>query len=56
MEKVLFENGVYRIVEFNGKFFIDEVVDGEIINGSVGMDRKDIQDYLNDAGFNVQLN
>ena len=56
MEKVLFENGVYRIVEFNGKYFVDEVMDGEIIPGSVGMDKSDIQDYLNDAGFNVKLN
>ena len=56
MEKVLFENCVCRIVEFNGKCFVDEVIDGEIVNGSVGMDREDVQEYLNDAGFNIQFN
>ena len=56
MEKVLFENCVCRIVEFNGKCFVDEIMDGEVINGSVGMDREDVQEYLNDAGFNIQFN
>ena len=56
MEKVLFENCVCRIVKFNGKYFVDEVMDGEVINGSVGMDREDVQEYLNDAGFNIKFN
>ena len=56
MEKVLFENCVCRIVEFNGKCFVDEIMDGEVINGSIGMDMEDVQEYLNDAGFNIQFN
>ena len=56
VEKVLFENCVCRIVEFNGKCFVDEIMDGEVINGSIGMDREDVQEYLNDAGFNIKFN
>ena len=56
MEKILFENSVCRVVEFKGKCFVDEIMDGEVIGSSIGIDREDVQDYLNDAGFNIKFN
>ena len=55
-KKILFENSVCRVVEFKGKCFVDEIMDGEVIGSSIGMDREDVQDYLNDAGFNIKFN
>ena len=55
MEKVIFENSQVRVVEFKDKYFVDEVMDGEVINSSIGMEFEDLNDYLHDAGYNIVL-
>ena len=55
MEKVMFENSQVRVVEFKNKYFVDEVMDGEVINSSIGMEFEDLNDYLHDAGYNIVL-
>ena len=55
MEKVIFENSQVRIVEFKNRYFVDEVMDGEVINSSIGMEFEDLNNYLHDAGYNVIL-
>ena len=55
MEKVIFENSQVRVVEFKNKYFVDEVMDGEVINSSIGMEFEDLNNYLHDAGYNIVL-
>ena len=35
--------------------FVDEIMDGEVINSSIGMEFEDLNDYLHDAGYNIVL-
>ena len=55
MEKVIFENSQVRVVEFKSRYFVDEIMDGEVINSSIGMEFEDLNDYLHDAGYNIVL-
>ena len=55
MERVIFENSQVRVVEFKNRYFVDEIMDGEVINSSIGMEFKDLNDYLCDAGYNIVL-
>ena len=55
MEKVIFENSQVRVVEFKSRYFVDEIMDGEVINSSIGMEFEDLNDYLHDAGYSIVL-
>ena len=55
MERVIFEKSQIRVEEFKNKYFVDEIMDGEVINSSVGMEFEDLNDYLHDAGYNIVL-
>ena len=55
MERVIFENSQVRVVEFKSRYFVDEIMDGEVINSSIGMEIEDLNDYLCDAGYNIVL-
>ena len=55
MERVIFENSQIRVVEFKNACFVDEIMDGEVINSSIGMEFEDLNDYLHDAGYNIVL-
>ena len=55
MEKVIFENSQVRVVEFKSKYFVDEIMDGEVISSSIGMEFEDLNDYLKDAGYSIVL-
>ena len=55
MERVIFENSQVRVVEFKKVCFVDEIMDGEVINSSIGMEFEDLNDYLHDAGYNIVL-
>ena len=55
MERVIFENSQVRVVEFKNVCFVDEIMDGEVINSSIGMEFEDLNDYLHDAGYNIVL-
>ena len=55
MERVIFENNQIRVVEFKNVCFVDEIMDGEVINSSIGMEFEDLNDYLHDAGYNIVL-
>lgn len=55
MERVIFENSQVRVVEFKSRYFVDEIMDGEVINSSIGMEFEDLNDYLCDAGYNIVL-
>ena len=55
MERVIFENSQVRVVEFKSRYFVDEIMDGEIINSSIGMKFEDLNDYLKDAGHGIVL-
>ena len=55
MERVIFENSQIRVVEFKNVCFVDEIIDGEVINSSIGMKFEDLNDYLHDAGYNIVL-
>ena len=51
MERVIFENSQVRVVEFKSRYFVDEIMDGEVVNSSIGMEFEDLNDYLHDAGL-----
>ena len=55
MERVIFENSQVRVVEFKSRYFIDEIMDGEVVNSSIGMEFEDLNDYLKDAGYSIVL-
>ena len=55
MERVIFENSQVRVVEFKSVCFVDEIMDGEVINSSIGMEFEDLNDYLKDAGYGIVL-
>ena len=55
MERVIFENSQVRVVEFKNRYFIDEIMDGEVINSSIGMEFEDLNDYLHDSGYSIVL-
>ena len=55
MEKVIFENSQVRVVEFKSRYFVDEIMDGEVVNSSIGMEFEDLNDYLHDAGYSIVL-
>ena len=55
MERVIFENSQVRIVEFKSRYFVDEIMDGEVVNSSIGMEFEDLNDYLHDAGYSIVL-
>ena len=55
IERVIFENSQIRVVEFKNVCFVDEIMDGEVINSSIGMEFEDLNDYLHDAGYNIVL-
>ena len=55
MERVIFENSQVRVVEFKSRYFVDEIMDGEVVNSSIGMEFEDLNDYLHDAGYNIVL-
>ena len=55
MERVIFENSQVRVVEFKSKYFVDEIMDGEVISSSIGMEFEDLNDYLHDAGYGIVL-
>ena len=55
MEKVIFENSQVRVVEFKNRYFVDEIMDGEVINSSIRMEFEDLNDYLHDAGYSIVL-
>ena len=55
MEKVIFENSQVRVVEFKNKYFVDEIMDGEVISSSIGMKFENLNDYLRDMGYNIVL-
>ena len=55
MEKVIFENSQIRVVEFKNVYFVDEIMDGEVVNSSIGMEFEDLNDYLHDAGYSIVL-
>ena len=55
MERVIFENSQIRVVEFKNVCFVDEIMDGEVVNSSIGMEFEDLNDYLKDAGYGIVL-
>ena len=55
MERVIFENSQIRVVKFKNVCFVDEIMDGEVINSSIGMEFEDLNDYLKDAGYGIVL-
>ena len=55
MERVIFENSQIRVVEFKSRYFVDEIMDGEVVNSSIGMEFEDLNDYLHDAGYSIVL-
>ena len=55
MERVIFENSQVRVVEFKSRYFVDEIMDGKVINSSIGMEFEDLNDYLKDAGYGIVL-
>ena len=55
MERVIFENSQVRVVEFKSRYFVDEIMDGEVVNSSIGMEFEDLNDYLHDAGYSIVL-
>ena len=55
MERVIFENSQVRVVEFKSRYFVDEIMDGEVINSSIGMEFEDLNYYLHDAGYSIVL-
>ena len=55
MERVIFENSQISVVEFKSVYFVDEIMDGEVINSSIGMEFEDLNDYLKDAGYGIVL-
>ena len=55
MERVIFENSQVRVVEFKSRYFVDEIMDGEVVNSSIGMEFEELNDYLHDAGYSIVL-
>ena len=55
LARVTFENTHVRVVEFTSTYFVDEIMDGEVINSSIGMEFEDLNDYLKDAGYGIVL-
>ena len=55
MERVIFENSQVRVVEFKSRYFVDEIMDGEVINASIGMEFEVLNDSLRDAGYSIVL-
>lgn len=52
MEKIVFESDNILISKINNNYFVDEILNGEILSSSIAMNKGEINDYLINNGYN----